>query len=216
MTVSPEAVARKGQVVIMERLSSRSCWIFDLDGTLTLPVHDFIFIRRELEIPAGADILGHLDALPPQEAMHRRRRLDAIERELAGRAEAAPGVTELLEQLQSIGVRMGILTRNSCEIALLTLEAIGAHRYFDATLVLGRDEAPPKPDPAGIQHLLDRCDAGAECSVMVGDYLFDLQAGRAAGVVTIHVGRPDGQRWPEESDLMVDTLSELVKMLGSM
>ena len=166
------------------------------------------------QIPAGADILGHLDALPPKEAMHRRRRLDDIERELAGRAEAAPGVTELLDLLQSLGVRMGILTRNSCEIALLTLETIGARRYFDADPVLGRDEAPPKPDPAGIQHLLDRWDAGAECSVMVGDYLFDLQAGRAAGVVTVHVGRPDGQRWPEESDLMVDTLEELAEDAG--
>jgi hypothetical protein len=29
-------------------LVNRSCWIFDLDGTLTLPVHDFGFIRHEL------------------------------------------------------------------------------------------------------------------------------------------------------------------------
>ena len=35
-------------------------WVFDLDGTLTLAVHDFAAIRRHLGIPAQADILHHL------------------------------------------------------------------------------------------------------------------------------------------------------------
>lgn len=46
--------------------------------------------------------------------------------------------------------------------------------------------------------------------VMVGDYLFDLQPGKAAGAITIHVGRPDGQRWPNVSDVIVDNLADLV------
>jgi HAD superfamily hydrolase (TIGR01509 family) len=195
-------------------LANRSCWVFDLDGTLTLPVHDFAYIRRELAIPDGADILGHLKTLPPEHAAVHHRRLDDIERHLAGHAVAAPGVLQLLDLLAGVGVRLGLLTRNSREIALLTLETIGASRYFDVHHVLGRDEAPPKPDPAGILHLLDLWGVEAECAVMVGDYLFDLLAGRAAGAVTVHVGRPDGQRWPEESDIAVDDLGELVKLLG--
>ncbi len=199
---------------MINRLFTRSCWIFDLDGTLTLPVHDFAFIRRELAIPDVADILGHLDSLPPAESLLRRRRLDDIERELACQAEAAPGVPELLELLHFMGVRLGILTRNSREIALLTLNVIGARCHFADEHILGRDEVPPKPDPAGIHHLLGLWEAAAECSVMVGDYLFDLQAGRAAGSVTVHVGRPDGKRWPQESDVIVDDLGELVKLMG--
>jgi phosphoglycolate phosphatase-like HAD superfamily hydrolase len=199
---------------MIERLTDRSCWIFDLDGTLTLPVHDFAYIRRELAIPAGADILGHLDSLPPEEAFLHHRRLDDIERSLAERAEAAAGVPELLGMLDRLGIHMGVLTRNSREIALLTLEAIGVNNFFLAEHVLGRDEAPPKPDPAGILHLLDLWSTGSQCSVMVGDYLFDLQAGRAAGAVTVHVGRPDGQRWPKESDIMVADLAELVSLLA--
>ena len=38
----------------------------DLDGTLTLAVHDFALIRRELDIPADHDILGHLAGLPAE------------------------------------------------------------------------------------------------------------------------------------------------------
>ena len=194
-------------------LKNRSCWIFDLDGTLTLPVHDFAFIRRELAIPDGEDILGHLDTLLPEEAALSHLRLNDIERELAGCAVAAPGVSDLLALLDCLGVRLGILTRNSREIALLTLEAIGARHYFDDNHVIGRDEAPPKPDPAGILHLLDHWQTESDNVVMVGDYLFDLQAGRAAGAITIHVGRPDCQRWPDVSDIIVDNLDDLTKML---
>ena len=43
-------------------------WVFDMDGTLTVAVHDFALIRRELEIPADADILTHLNGLPAEVA----------------------------------------------------------------------------------------------------------------------------------------------------
>jgi phosphoglycolate phosphatase-like HAD superfamily hydrolase len=127
-------------------LKNRTCWIFDLDGTLTLPVHDFGFIRRELEIPDGEDILGHLETLPPEIASHRYMLLDDIERELANQATASPGVLELLNYLCQRNVRMGILTRNSRDVALATLETIGVRHYFVEDCVLGHSEAPPKPD----------------------------------------------------------------------
>lgn len=194
-------------------LTNRSCWVFDLDGTLTVPVHDFGFIRQELEIPAHEDILGHLAALSPELAVRRHQRLDEIERELAAQSIASPGAVLLLAYLHSRGDRLGIVTRNSSEVAQITLEAIGFLQYFAPTQILGRADAPPKPDPAGILLLQEQWGAEAEELVMVGDYLHDLQAGRAAGSLTIHVGRPDGCRWPEQSDIMVDTLADVAQML---
>ncbi|MBP42781.1 MAG: HAD family hydrolase, partial [Deltaproteobacteria bacterium] len=38
-------------------LLKRKHWIFDLDGTLTVAVHDFDAIRKELGIPAGLPII---------------------------------------------------------------------------------------------------------------------------------------------------------------
>ena len=64
-----------------------------------------------------------------------------------------------------------------------------------------------------ILHLLEQWQAEASNVVMVGDYLFDLQAGKAAGAITIHMARPDGQRWPDYSDIMIDSLAELAEML---
>ena len=36
-------------------------WVFDMDGTMTVAVHDFAAIRRALDIPAQDDILTHLN-----------------------------------------------------------------------------------------------------------------------------------------------------------
>jgi len=198
----------------MNSLQARQNWIFDLDGTLTKPVHDFAYIRRELAIPDGSDILGHLAVLDPLESARRHARLSEIELGLARGAEAADGALPLVERLVSRGCRVGILTRNSREIALLTLQAIGACRHFSGGCVIGRDEAPPKPDPEGIFRLLADWGADADVTVMVGDYLFDLQAGRAAGVATLHVGRPDGLRWPECTDFAVNSLAELIPLFA--
>lgn len=194
-------------------LTNRRCWVFDLDGTLTLPVHDFGFIRRELAIPDGEDILGHLATLPPDEADRSHQRLDSIERELAAQSVASAGTEELLAYLHGRGARLGIVTRNSRAVAKVTLEAIGVLQYFGPNWILGRTETPPKPDPAGILHLQQQWQAQSDELVMVGDYLYDLQAGRSAGALTVHVSRPDGLRWPDQSDIMVETLAELVEMI---
>jgi HAD superfamily hydrolase (TIGR01549 family) len=199
----------------MKTLLGKRNWIFDLDGTLTKPVHDFAFIRRELAIPDRSDILGHLDTLEPSEAALRHARLNEIELELARGAEAAEGALSLIESLCLQGYRIGILTRNSREIALLTLEAIGVSHHFTSQSVIGREDAAPKPDPEGIYRLLGQWGGDADDAVMIGDYLFDLQAGKAAGAVTLHVGRPDGQRWPECTDFAVASLAELLPLFAA-
>jgi 8-oxo-dGTP diphosphatase len=106
-----------------------------------------------------------------------------------------------------------VLTRNTRENALRTLDLIGLAGYFEKDDVLGRDESCPKPDPSGIHHLALRWDADPAAMVMVGDYLYDLQAGRAAGAMTVHVDTTRGFRWPDLADIGVGTLAELALCL---
>ena len=61
-------------------------WVFDMDGTLTVAVHDFAAIRVALDIPAQDDILTHLAALPAAEAAAKHAWLLEHEREQIGRA----------------------------------------------------------------------------------------------------------------------------------
>ena len=184
-------------------------WVFDLDGTLTVAIHDFGRIRNLLGVPEGTDILGHLDALPEAEALVAKGRLSEIEEELAGRTEPAVGALGLVQKLHARGVRMGVLTRNTRANALRTLARIGLCSYIPEHDVLGRDEALAKPDPDGIIKLALGWGIPPSSLVMVGDYSFDLLSGRAAGAATIHVDPSRSFRWPELADLAVGSLAEL-------
>ncbi|MGB1885018.1 MAG: HAD family hydrolase, partial [Gammaproteobacteria bacterium] len=67
--------------------------------------------------------------------------------------------------------------------------------------------SPPKPAPDGIHFLLERWQASRERSAMVGDFRFDLEAGRAAEVLTVHVSHPDAEQWPEITDHRFNSLT---------
>ncbi|MBL8896078.1 MAG: HAD family hydrolase [Planctomycetes bacterium] len=161
-------------------------WIFDLDGTLTVPTHDFDELRAELELPAGRGILEALSELPAEIAAERHQRLVLWERRHAERARPQPGAAELLAELARRGARRGILTRNTHANACLTLEACGIAAFFAPSEVLGREAAAAKPSPDGVNHLLRRWEAPPREALIAGDYLFDLQAGRAAGIRTLY------------------------------
>ncbi|HJV65948.1 MAG TPA: HAD family hydrolase [Geomonas sp.] len=192
----------------------RRHWVFDLDGTLTIGIHDFAHIRTVLGVAEGGDIIGHLNSLPDMEARVARAKLSEIEEELAERTEPAVGALGLVQLLHGRGSRLGVLTRNTRKNALTSLARIGLAPYIAPEDVLGRDEAQAKPDPDGIFKLARSWGASPAAVVMVGDYRFDLETGRAAGAATIHVDPSGAFRWPELTDLAVGTLAELALALG--
>lgn len=191
-------------------LADHRCWVFDMDGTLTRPMHDFDAIRRELGLPEGRPILEALDDLPPDDAAERHARLDRIEWDIAQHAEAQAGAAELLERLATRGARLGVVTRNDHAIALATLEAAGIGRWFEAGDVVGRHEAAPKPAPEGVLALLDGWSAEPEDTVVVGDFLFDLLAGRAAGATTVYLDTSGAFPHRAHADVLVTSLLDLV------
>ncbi len=185
-------------------------WIFDMDGTLTLAQHDFDAIRSTLGLPANQPILESLAALPPAEAAPLHRQLDAIELDIARQSEAAVGAHELLAYLASRGARLGILTRNNAVNIEASLRAAGLRDYFQADSFVSRDCAPPKPDPAGIFRLLQQWQGQTSEAVMVGDFHFDLCAGRNAGTHTVYVDPRGAFPFREHADVCVLTLAELL------
>ena len=189
-------------------------WVFDMDGTLTVAVHDFPAIREALGIPAQDDILTHLAALPAEEAAAKHAWLLEHERDLALGSKPAPGAVELVRDLAARGYRLGILTRNAQELAHVTLQAIGLADCFAVEDVLGRDDAAPKPDPDGLLKLARAWDVTPSDMVMVGDYRFDLDCGRAAGARTVLVNLPDNP-WPELTDWHAADCVALRQMLSA-
>lgn len=197
----------------MKNLKEMKFWLFDMDGTLTNAMHDFDAMRTHLNLPAGVPILEALAAMEPEEAASKHKELDDMELIIAADATPQEGSSELLAHLQSLGANIGIVTRNGREIADVTLRACGLDQFFEPHTIISRDCCTAKPDPAGIQLLLSRWEGDSKNAVMVGDYLFDLQAGNNAGTTTIHLDVTGQFAWPDITDVGVSSLGELHQKL---
>ena len=94
-----------------------------------------------------------------------------------------PGVPEALEQLQSLGRTLAVVS-NSDGTVEQVLERQGLRPYLTAVFdshIVGFE----KPDPRFFRHALEATGARAETTLHVGDlYSADIEGGRAAGVHT--------------------------------
>lgn len=194
-------------------LKHRNHWIFDLDGTLTVSAHDFEHIRRELGLAPEAPILEALHAMPEAEAAPLWEMLNQLEFYYAGKASVMQGAAELLQKLHDDGRQLAILTRNTMPVVKQTLQSCRLEHFFPLEHILDRDACIPKPSPDGVKRLLEFWQADADDSVMVGDYLYDLEAGKGAGVATIHVDTRGNVDWSEYTDIRVEGLGEIIDYL---
>ena len=167
---------------------------------------------RRLRLRPKEPILQQIAEAPETKARALLAQLDEIELALARRARAAGGAHALLQRL-SRAARLGIVSRNSFANAVETLRACELARFFAPECVLGREAAAPKPDPEGIRRLLAHWRAEPHQAVMVGDYRYDLLAGRAAGTATVYVDFRGGFEFAEHADVAVGSLAALAALL---
>ena len=193
-------------------LHTRTAWIFDMDGTLTESLHDFPAISRALGLPPNQPILEALEHLPPDEVAKCNRQLAEIETNIAHQATAQPGARRLLRTLRSRGKQIGILTRNTKDIAHITLTACGLADFFHDDDILGRSCCPPKPRPDGILKLLSNWSIAPESAVMVGDHNFDLLTGRNAKTATVYLDPQGNFPFKAQADYSITSLEELCQM----
>ncbi len=180
-----------------------------MDGTLTESLHDFPAISRALGLPENEPILEALDRLTPAAAESCHRQLAKIELDIARQATPQPGAKALLRDLRDQGKRIGILTRNTKEIAHTTLEACNLADFFRPNDILGRTCCLPKPKPDGILKLLSAWSATPKDAVMVGDHQFDLLAGRNAQAIAVYLDPQGAFPWQADADHCVQSLAHL-------
>jgi HAD superfamily hydrolase (TIGR01509 family) len=183
--------------------------IFDLDGTLTAPLLDFDLIRSEIGLAPGPILeqLGGLDGdgRARAEVILRRHEIDAIEQ-----AVLADGCVELLALLRARGVPHGILTRNM----RVAVEHFCRRFGFAFAGTYTREDGPHKPAPDGVLHLCATFGVPPAQAITVGDYKFDVQAGRAAGTRTALVTPepPEDLAAWGSPDLVVPSLRDLLPL----
>lgn len=178
--------------------------VFDMDGTLTIPQLDFGKIREELGIVSG-DIARELDSRPEPERSAGWALIERYENELIERNCLQDGVAEALTKFRKAGVRLGILTRNSSRSVEHFLERFG----LDFDCHLGRDFKAIKPDPAPLLHIIGKWGLEPGECLMVGDYIHDIECGRAAGTRTCFFHNDGYESFAAHADYSVRSYAEL-------
>ena len=185
--------------------------IFDLDGTLVESGLDFELMRSEMRLPSGVPLLETIAELP--DADQRRCHEILHQHELAGaaRAELMPGVGRFLGQLAERGLRRAIITRNSRSLTGPLLTRLG----LDFDPVITRDDGPIKPDPASIWEICRIWGTASSRVVMLGDYRFDLEAGRRAGAKSVlYLGGRSIDRLPDWAGMADYVLASFLEPAG--
>jgi len=120
-----------------------------------------------------------------------------------------PGVREGLDRLS--WARFAVVSNKPEHFSRRILEGLGVGDRFCA--ILGGDSTPArKPDPGALWKAMDCCAAHPSETVMVGDSAVDIEAGKAAGVITCGIlggFRPRDELEAAGCDCIIENLLEL-------
>jgi phosphoglycolate phosphatase len=106
-----------------------------------------------------------------------------------------PGARQILEDLTGRGVPLAVVSNKNEALSRLILEALSIDRYFAA--ICGGDTYPErKPSPLPLLRTAGELNATPGTTIMVGDSINDIEAGKLAGMTTI--GCTWGYGGPEE------------------
>lgn len=168
--------------------------VFDMDGTLTLPGQiDFKLMREKTGVPAGEDIVTYLRTKHAGDQASLDAALATIEElELAAFSPPAlqSGLQEVIEYLQSMGIRLAIFTRNNHACVELFLREAGLSADTFSPIITRDSDLEGKPDPAPVLHCCSEWDVDVSKVLVVGDGIDDIRSGKAAGAPTAAMLRP--------------------------
>jgi phosphoglycolate phosphatase len=209
--------------------------IFDLDGTLIDSRLDLVnsvnavlrhFRRRELpgEVIAsyvgdGVSMLVRRALGDPQDegflkealecflAHYREHKLD--------HTHVYAGIPEALDKIHSNGRqrKLAVLSNKPVNPSRAIVEALGLGRFF-VRVYGGNSFETKKPDPLGVNTLLEETGTAAENAIIIGDSSIDVLTGRNARISTCGVtyGFAPHTLCEVPPDVVVDTPKQLSRL----
>ncbi|MES2756812.1 MAG: HAD-IA family hydrolase [Pseudomonadota bacterium] len=211
--------------------------LFDLDGTLADTAPDLAaavnFLRTErglaptpyslLRPTASAGARGMIGAafgLTPADEGYEELRVqwfDRYQSAMAVHSTLFGGVPELLAGISAAGMAWGIVTNKPARFTDPLIPQIGLSHA--GCIISGDTTGHAKPHPAPLLEAARRLGIAAEHCWYVGDDLRDIEAGRAAGMVTVacawgYCGSVEPGTWG--ADLLLDTPTDLLDTLRAM
>jgi hydrogenase expression/formation protein HypE len=160
--------------------------LFDFDGTLTLPgALDFPAIKKALGCPLDQLILEFVESQPLDQQAGLMEILEEREAEAAQASLPNRGAEKCLSALRKRRFSIGILTRNRLKSVKKAMEKFQVVTIDDFDAIVTRELSLPKPDPDGVIKAAHQMGLSPEELLVVGDFRFDVIAGKRAGASTV-------------------------------
>ena len=206
---------------------------FDLDGTLADTASDLAAalnqvlseqgrpslplktIRPSVSLGANAMIklaFGMTDSDPAFDRL-RRRFLNIYETQSHQHTDLFPGTDKMLRNLELMGIKWGVITNKQARFTWPLMEKLGLHQRA-LCIVSGDTTAYRKPHPQPMLYACSESRCDPNTSLYVGDTKRDVQAGKAAGMMTLTVSygyTPNGENpdtW--QADGYISTPEEII------
>lgn len=208
--------------------------LFDLDGTLADTAPDLAAAVNHLRMVRGMEptpysilrptasagargMIGAAFGLTPADDGYETLRLEWFDRyqsAMAVHSTLFDGVPELIDGLNAAGIAWGIVTNKPARFTDPLIPQIGLSH---AGCIVSGDTTPhSKPHPAPLFEGASRLGIAPEQCWYVGDDLRDIEAGRAAGMVTVacswgYCGSAEPVAWG--ADHVVETPLDLLRAI---
>lgn len=206
-------------------------YLFDADGTLLDTKGPILAAFQEMgralgaELPPAAEITGTI-GLPlykqlrailgegrDEEFYAEAGRIygDALMARYRESLRVFPGVATGLRELKEMGKKLAVVSSRRLFSLEAFLSAMDIGKYFDL-LVTPENTAKHKPDPEPALYAAKEFGAGPEICVFIGDAVFDIQCGKAAGMdaVLVSWGGMSPEGWDVRPDAVVDEFQQLL------
>lgn len=210
--------------------------LFDLDGTLADTAPDLAAAVNKLRTERGLEptpyavlrptasagargMIGAAFGLTPADEGYEILRVqwfDHYQAAMAVHSTLFGGVQELLEGIRAAGMAWGVVTNKPARFTDPLLPQIGLEHA--ACVISGDTTAHAKPHPAPLLEGAHRLGLAPEECWYVGDDLRDVEAGHAAGMVTIacawgYCGAIEPSTWG--ADYLIDAPIDLLELIRS-
>lgn len=210
--------------------------LFDLDGTLADTAPDLAAAVNQLRTDRGLEptpyailrptasagargMIGAAFGLTPADAGYEELRLawfDNYQAAIAVHSTLFGGIPELLEGLSESGVAWGIVTNKPARFTDPLVPQIGLGHA--GCVISGDTVGIAKPHPAPLLEGARRLGIAPEACWYVGDDLRDIEAGHAAGMLTVacawgYCGAIEPSTWG--ADYLLDTPADLLELVRS-
>ena len=124
-------------------------------------------------------------------------------------------VRNVLEFLKNNEIKLAVCTNKMERLSNILLEKLNVLHMFDY-LVGGDSLSKSKPDPFPLLNICEKLNTEISDSIMIGDSVTDLNAGKGAGmpVVLVSYGYTDNKDIYNEADLVINDFSQLKELVN--